>query len=71
MSAGYQTRQLELLALRAGQLADRVAAGEMQFLDAVDLAYSAAVFVGLVDDVGDDVVQSVLAAAFATARAPA
>jgi hypothetical protein len=70
MSADYKTRQLELLAVRAGQLADRVAAGQMQFLDAVDMAYSAAAFVGLVDDVGDDVVQAVLAAAFATARAP-
>lgn len=76
-------RQLEVLALRCGQLADRVAAGEIIFLDAVDLAYSAAIWVdlpnaieasGLIDTkiiAGDDIVQATLAAAFANARRPA
>ena len=41
------TRQLEILALRSFDLADRVAAGEINFLDAVDLAYSAAVWADL------------------------
>jgi hypothetical protein len=63
--------QLELLALRSLDLADRVAAGEIAFLDAVDLAYEAAVWSGLTDSVGDDVVQATLAAAFANARRPA
>jgi hypothetical protein len=34
------TRQLEILALRSLELADRVAAGELGFIDAVDLAYT-------------------------------
>jgi hypothetical protein len=62
-SAGV-VRQLELLAIRSGELGDRVAAGKIGFLDAVDMAYSAAVWSGLVDNAGDDAVQAVLAAAF-------
>jgi hypothetical protein len=54
-----------------GELADRVAAGELCFLDAVDVAYEAAVWSGLTETVGDDIVQATLAAAFANARAPA
>lgn len=62
------SRQLELFALRSLGLADRVAAGEIAFLDAVDIAYDAAVWSGLTDTVGDDIVQATLAAAFANAR---
>jgi hypothetical protein len=62
--------QLKILAIRTGELADRVGAGELQFLDAVDVAYEAAVWAGLVETAGDDLVQRVLAAAFATARRP-
>jgi hypothetical protein len=65
------TRQLEILALRSLDLADRVAAGDLPFIEAVDLAYSAAQWAGLVDAVGDDAVQATLAAAFANARRPA
>ena len=77
------TRQLDFFALRCIQLADRVATGELKFLDAVDLAYSAAIWAelpnaieasGLIDTKvisGDDVVQATLAAAFANARRPA
>jgi hypothetical protein len=61
-------RQLELLALRSFQLADRVASGELQFLDAVDVVFDAAVASGLADKVGYDVVQAVLAAAFKEVR---
>ena len=64
------SRQLELLAFRSLELADRVAAGEIAFLDAVDIAYDAAVWSGLSSTVGDDVVQATLAAAFANARSP-
>jgi hypothetical protein len=64
------SRQLEILALRSLELADRVAAGEIAFLDAVDIAYDAAVWSGLTSTVGDDVVQATLAAAFANARRP-
>jgi hypothetical protein len=62
--------QLEILALRSLELADRVAAGEIAFLDAVDLAYEAAVWSGLTETVGDDIVQATLAAAFANAQRP-
>ena len=65
------SRQLEILAIRALELADQVAARELRFQDAVDLAYEAAVWSGLVETVGDDVVQLTLAAAFANARKPA
>ena len=62
--------QLEILAWRSLELADRVAAGEVAFLDAVDMAYEAAVWSGLTETVGDDIVQATLAAAFANARRP-
>jgi hypothetical protein len=55
------TCQLEILALRSLELADRVAAGEIAFLEA-------AVGSGLTETVGDDIVQATLAAAFANAR---
>lgn len=79
------TRQLEVLAVRAGELADRVNAGDLSLIDAVDLAASAAVWAdlpntidasGLIDRnksgaaTGVDVVQQVLAAAFAKVRRP-
>lgn len=83
MKKSVVTRQLELLALRSFDLADRVATGEMDFIDAVDLAYSAAIWAnlpsaidksGLIDrnivgsPCGDDVVQATIAAAFDTVR---
>jgi hypothetical protein len=61
-------RRLEILTLRSLELADRVADGQLYFLDAVDLAYEAAVWSGLVAAVGDNIVQATLAAAFANAR---
>jgi hypothetical protein len=76
------TRQLEIFALRCLELADRVAAREIAFLDAVDLAYSAAIWADLPNAIeasglintkvitGDDIVQATLAAAFANARRP-
>jgi hypothetical protein len=44
-----RVRQLEILALRSLELASPVVAGEMAFLDAVDVAYEAAVWSGLID----------------------
>jgi len=64
-------RRLEILALRSLELADRVAEGSIKFFDAVDLAYEAAIWSGLVQSVGDDIVQATLAAAFANAQRPA
>jgi hypothetical protein len=63
-----QAKQLQHLAVRSFQLADRVACGELQFLDAIDVAFDAAVASGLADAVGHDVVQAVLAAAFEKVR---
>jgi hypothetical protein len=65
------SRQLEFFALRGLELADRVAVGEIAFLDAVDVAYEAARWSGLTSTVGEDIVQATLAAAFANARRPA
>jgi hypothetical protein len=56
--------QLSLLAIRASELADRVCAGQIGFIDAVDMAYSAAQWSGLTESAGDDAVQKILAAAF-------
>jgi hypothetical protein len=55
---------LELLFDRICVLAQRASSGELPFLDAVDMAYSAADWAGLVDRYGDDVIQLVLADAF-------
>jgi hypothetical protein len=55
---------LDLLLERSRTLAARVRAGEIEFLDAVDMAYSAAEFSGLVSRYGDDLVQATLALAF-------
>jgi hypothetical protein len=69
-TSAFAARQLKLFALRCLELADRVAASEIAFLDAVDVAYGAAVWSGLVETVGDDIVQATIAAAFANARRP-
>ena len=59
-------RRLELFAVRCRDLRDRVAAGRLAFIEAVDMAYSAAVWSVLADDLGDDAVQQVMALAFGT-----
>jgi hypothetical protein len=64
------TRQLEILSSRSLELADRVVAGEITLIDAVDMSYAAAVWAGLTETVGDDVVQVVLAEAFRNVRRP-
>jgi hypothetical protein len=58
--------QLELFAIRCSELAGRVLAGTIPFIDAIDMAHSAAVWSGLVESVGDDGIQKVMAAAFMT-----
>jgi len=69
-TAYYAGRQLEIFAIRCLELADRVAENQIGFIDAVDLAYDAAIWSGLVETVGDDVTQATMAAAFANARSP-
>jgi hypothetical protein len=66
--ASRATRQLEILTLRSFDLADRVEAGEIKLLEAVDLAYEAAYWAGLVESVGNDVVQTILCEAFRARR---
>jgi hypothetical protein len=66
----FAARQLEIFTLRCLVFADRVAARQIAFLDATDLLYDAAVWSGLVDAVGDDLVQACMAECFADARAP-
>ena len=55
---------LDLLYVRACTMADRVQAGEIPFIEAVDFMWEAAEFAGTVDRVGPDLVQHVLACAF-------
>jgi hypothetical protein len=59
---------LNLLYERCLTLADRVLSGQLPFIDAVDMAYSAAEWSGLVDCFGDDLIQLVLADAFVGVR---
>jgi hypothetical protein len=60
----FLERQLRLFEQRCREIVERLDAGLIGFIDAVDLAYSAAVWSGLADHVGDDVVQMVMARAF-------
>jgi hypothetical protein len=62
--------QLQLFAIRCSDMVDRIAAGEIGFIDGIDMLYSAAIWSGLVDNVGDDEVQLVMAAAFGPYREP-
>jgi hypothetical protein len=59
---------LDLLYIRSCTLAERVCQGQLPFIDAVDMAYSAAEWAGLCDSHGDDAVQAELAAAFMQAK---
>jgi hypothetical protein len=61
-------QRLELFSARCHELAQRVNLGTISFIDAVDMAYSAAVRSGMADDLGDDAVQATMAAAFMGAR---
>jgi hypothetical protein len=60
--------RVEILALRSLELADRVAAGELGFIDGADMANSAAEWAGLPEAGGDDVVHAAPAAAFGNTR---
>ena len=62
------SRAAELFAIRADELAERVWRGQLGCIDAVDMAYSAAQWSGLSDEIGDDSVQAIMAAAFTATR---
>jgi hypothetical protein len=59
---------LAILSERCKTLADRVSSGNLGFIEAVDFAYSAADFAGLIERFGDDRIQTVLANAFMGCR---
>ena len=63
-SSQLSTQQLVLFERRCQTLADRVGCKQLNFVDAVELAYDAATWSGLVDAVGDDAVQVTMANAF-------
>jgi hypothetical protein len=60
----FARRQLILFEQRCQTLAERVSCQQLKFIDAVDMAYEAATWSGLVDAVGDDLVQATMASAF-------
>jgi hypothetical protein len=60
----FLERQLWLFEQRCSEIVERVDAGLIGFIEGVDMAYSAAVWSGLTDNVGDDAVQMVMARAF-------
>jgi hypothetical protein len=68
VSERHITRQLAILTLRSFELADRVAVGELELIDGVDMALEAARWSGLTESIGDDAVQAILAETFAGAQ---
>jgi hypothetical protein len=68
--AAFVERHLALFGARCRELAERVDAGLIGFIEAVDMLYSASVWSGLSDSVGDDAVQAVMARAFMGLRRP-
>ena len=68
MSVAAPIHPLDLLYERSCTMAERVLAGQVDFIDGVDVCYSAADWAGLVDHYGDDLIQSILAEAFMCTR---
>lgn len=64
LRAQFCAAQLELFDQRCRTLAERVRAGDLGFLDAVDLAASAVEWSGLAKSIGWDACQSVMSRAF-------
>jgi hypothetical protein len=62
--AASQAEPLAIMLERSKTLAARVRSKELTLQDAVDFAYSAADFAGLVERYGDDRIQEVLVLAF-------
>ncbi len=59
--------QLDLFCMRAAQIFDHVLAGRLPMIDAADMLHTAACASGLAAAVGEDAIQKMLAAAFASA----
>lgn len=62
-------RQLEQFTIRAVEIFGAVVEGRTNLFDGVDLLHNAAVASGLADAIGEDSLQRLLVAAFATAAA--
>jgi len=67
-AAAQAVDPLDLFFVRSCTMAERVVAGEVPFIEAVDFMWEAAEFAGLVDRAGPDLVQHVLASAFMGVR---
>lgn len=61
--------QLDLFAVRAAEIFDRVLTGKILMCDAADILHDASVASGLEASVGTDQVQKLMAVAFASASA--
>jgi hypothetical protein len=64
----FQSYQLDLFGSRCAELVQRVNFGTIGFIDAVDMAWSAAIWSGIVDNVGPDAVQEIMRTHFMGAR---
>jgi hypothetical protein len=69
-TTAFTVRQLDLFGARCAQIVERVRAGSIGFVEAVDLMWSAAVWSGLADDAGPDVVQEIMRSHFMGLRRP-
>lgn len=69
MQAEFRDRKLQVFTRNCGAMAERVAAGQLRLIDAVDMLQSAAELSGLCELVGDDAVQQILSKAFVGNRA--
>jgi hypothetical protein len=69
--APHISRQLAILTARAVEMAERVRNNQIALRDAADVLQDAAEWSGLVDAVGNDVIQGILHGAFANARVSA
>lgn len=67
-AAAQPVDPLDLFFVRSCTMAERVVAGEVLFIEAIDFLWEAAAFAGLVDRVGADLVQHILATAFMGVR---
>jgi hypothetical protein len=59
---------LDIFAERCRTIAGRVRENQIPFIEAVDMAWSAADFAGLIESYGDDQIQEIMAGAFMGAR---
>lgn len=64
----FQSYQLDLFGSRCAELVQRINFGAIGFVDAVDIAWEAAVWSGLVDGAGPDRVQEIMRTHFMGVR---